>query len=290
MGKHTEALQAFDKAIELAPNNAGVWDIKGVVLFHLGNLDAALKAFEKVTQLDPNNAKAWQHKAETLYQRNSFTEAKRHIDKALLLDSEDATSLNIKGAINLRLGLYDDAAKLFEQAYRNRSDYRFIHNQAASLARLRLIDEAEDKLKVAIDLASVAGDKKSEIEYRTELQRLKRRGYATIWVDWWFGNVGAWGWLKKSFASFLLLLLFIYLLVPLLTPNSELIQSQHKFWWLHVGMGWESYIVPVAAILLILLSPMIRSVGPRGVEMAPLLPSPEKELKDIIEKMQPKLE
>jgi len=225
-----------------------------------------------------------------LYQTGSFTEAKRDIDRALLLDSEDATALNIKGAINLRLGLYDDAAKLFEQAYRKRSDHRFIHNQAASLARLHLIDEAEDKLKVAKDLASVAGDRKSEIYYRSELQRLKRRGYAAIWIDWWFGNGDTWGWLKRSFAGFLLLLLFTYLVLPLLTPSSELIESNNRSAWLHVGMGWESYIVPVAAILLILLSPMIRSAVPRGVEMAPLFPSPEKELKDVVEKMLPVLE
>ena len=37
-----------------------------------------------------------------------------------------------------------------------------------------------------------------------------------------------------------------------------------------------------------LLSPMIRSVGPRGMELSPILPSPEEKSKNIIEDMQPK--
>jgi len=56
-----------------------------------------------------------------------------------------------------------------------------------------------------------------------------------------------------------------------------------------VGRDWETYVVPVAASLLILLLPFVRDVGPQGVKIEPLLPHPEAELKELAEMIKPLL-
>ena len=68
LGKNQEALQAFDKALSIDPNNASVWYNKGIALSKLGLIQDSLDAFNKALSIDPNNANAsiWYNKGITL--------------------------------------------------------------------------------------------------------------------------------------------------------------------------------------------------------------------------------
>ncbi|MCJ7444801.1 MAG: tetratricopeptide repeat protein [Methanotrichaceae archaeon] len=54
-GKFDEAIQAYDKALELDPNNTGALNLKGLDLVKLGKHDEAIAAYDKAIELDPNN-------------------------------------------------------------------------------------------------------------------------------------------------------------------------------------------------------------------------------------------
>ena len=58
-GKYQEAIEHFDKAIELDPNYVDAWYNKGVVLDNLGEHEEAIECYDKALELDPNNADAW---------------------------------------------------------------------------------------------------------------------------------------------------------------------------------------------------------------------------------------
>ncbi len=47
LGKNEEALECFDKAIEIEPNYTKAWRNKGVALDNLGRHEEAIKCFEK---------------------------------------------------------------------------------------------------------------------------------------------------------------------------------------------------------------------------------------------------
>src|SRR5208283_5560541 len=61
-GKYTEAIKAYDKAIEINPQDADAWNGKGVILDELGKYDEAIKAYDKAIEIDPRYFEAWTNK------------------------------------------------------------------------------------------------------------------------------------------------------------------------------------------------------------------------------------
>jgi tetratricopeptide (TPR) repeat protein len=57
-GRHEEALQAFDKAIQLRPEAPGAWKNLGDALVELGRPADALLSFQHVLKLDPRHRDA----------------------------------------------------------------------------------------------------------------------------------------------------------------------------------------------------------------------------------------
>jgi tetratricopeptide (TPR) repeat protein len=61
LGRLPEALQTYDRALAVNPDNADTWDFKGEAHFKLGQLREALAACERALQIDPNHALALAH-------------------------------------------------------------------------------------------------------------------------------------------------------------------------------------------------------------------------------------
>jgi tetratricopeptide (TPR) repeat protein len=52
-GKYVEAINAYDNAIEINPQNSDVWIFKATCLEHLGNYNEAEKAYDKALEINP---------------------------------------------------------------------------------------------------------------------------------------------------------------------------------------------------------------------------------------------
>lgn len=52
-GKSEEAVKAFDRAIEINPQQADAWMIKGIALEDLGKRDEAILAYRKAIEINP---------------------------------------------------------------------------------------------------------------------------------------------------------------------------------------------------------------------------------------------
>jgi len=57
LSRYDEALQYFDNATDLKPDNAEYWYNKGMALFNLSRYDEALKCFNKAINLKPDDHK-----------------------------------------------------------------------------------------------------------------------------------------------------------------------------------------------------------------------------------------
>jgi Flp pilus assembly protein TadD len=55
LGRYNEALEAYNRALELEPSYILAWNNRGVVLLDLGRYREAESAFQQALELDPNN-------------------------------------------------------------------------------------------------------------------------------------------------------------------------------------------------------------------------------------------
>jgi len=92
-GNADDALKAFDKAIELNPQNSTTWKDKGVALSILKKYDEAIKALDKAIEINPHDLYAWGNKWLALGQLGKSDEAMKAYDKALEIDPQDSIAL-----------------------------------------------------------------------------------------------------------------------------------------------------------------------------------------------------
>ena len=56
--KYAEALQSYDRAIEINPNNAFAWFNRGLTLANLQRYDEAIDSYNKGLAIEPDNTHA----------------------------------------------------------------------------------------------------------------------------------------------------------------------------------------------------------------------------------------
>ena len=57
--RYNEALQSFDKALELDPKSIKSWSFRGIVLEKLFRHDEALQSYNKALEWDPKLKEDW---------------------------------------------------------------------------------------------------------------------------------------------------------------------------------------------------------------------------------------
>jgi tetratricopeptide (TPR) repeat protein len=98
-GRYDQALQAFDQALKLKPNDPALITFKGIVYYAKGQNDKAMKEFEAAIKLNPNFGRAY-------YQRGMIYEKQEKFDQALA---------DLKKAKSLGYGIDSDFIALMER-------------------------------------------------------------------------------------------------------------------------------------------------------------------------------
>jgi len=98
-GRFEEAAAAYQKAIELKPDQAGYYNNLGNALAKLGKIDEAQAAYQKSVSLDPvNAASAWRNLGIVLYNAGKSKDAVEPLHKATQLDPKNAQGWYLLGA------------------------------------------------------------------------------------------------------------------------------------------------------------------------------------------------
>jgi tetratricopeptide (TPR) repeat protein len=89
-GSYEEAVKAYDKAIELEPNNAtfymAIVPSLNMLVFITNNQskrNESMKAIDKAIQIDPKNPRAWELKGSFLSQMERYNESLEAYDRAI---------------------------------------------------------------------------------------------------------------------------------------------------------------------------------------------------------------
>ena len=81
-GKFEEAIQIFNKAIEMVPQSVYAWIGKGKALNNQDKYDEAIEAFDKAIEIRPS-IDAWFRKGEALYIQGKYDEAIKAFDNII---------------------------------------------------------------------------------------------------------------------------------------------------------------------------------------------------------------
>jgi tetratricopeptide (TPR) repeat protein len=81
-GLYDQALQAFDQALKLKPNDPALITYKGIVYYARGNNPKAMQLFEEAIKLNPNFARAYYQRGMVHQAQEKYKEAIPDLEKA----------------------------------------------------------------------------------------------------------------------------------------------------------------------------------------------------------------
>ena len=153
-GAAPKALQDFDKALSLEPGLNRIYMFKGLTHITLGELDQAAGAFEKLNLPLPHYGSAFVQLARAFFQADKFKEALTWADKALTLNPDDTSALSERAGALQKLALYEKSLAAYNEAIKlSPKDPGLYVLKSSLLMTLGDYPNAEDQLSTAILLA-----------------------------------------------------------------------------------------------------------------------------------------
>src|SRR3989440_3487720 len=150
---YQEALQAYERAIQLDPNFAEAHDARGDALSSLERSQEALAAYEQAIQLDPNYAHAYEGEGNVFYNLKLYYEALEAYEQAIRFDPSSASAYNGKGDALYYLKRYQEALLAYERAIQLDPSYASAYNgKSWTLWHLKRFEEALMAYEQAIRL------------------------------------------------------------------------------------------------------------------------------------------
>lgn len=156
VGNDEESLSAFQKALEIEPDNVIARYNYGTVLQELKQYEQALKEYDKAVALQPDLAKAFNNRGMTYFLLGNYRKAVADLQKAFALDASIVEVHNNLGVVFSQLGKKKTAHKYFLEAIRLRPDYDRAHYNLALYYRER--GKPEEAFRHFLRLKSINAD------------------------------------------------------------------------------------------------------------------------------------
>lgn len=147
-----QALEDFEKAVELEPAAAWVRCERGSALRIMGHNDSALADFGRAIELDRGYARAYTGRGTTLGNMGRYPEALSDLNRALELSPPDAWALSRRCWIYIKLGAFERALADATQALvLTPGDTSTLMHRAEVLHGLGRFEEARADLETTIE-------------------------------------------------------------------------------------------------------------------------------------------
>lgn len=190
-GRKDEAAQHLQQALKLNPQYWEAAHNCGMLLLELGRHAEAVKCFDAAEKLNSNSAALYQMRAVCLSAVNRFEDAETDYEKSIALDPSLAETHNNLGLLHWRFDRLEQAFACFDRALALRPDFHgVLNNKAVVLLHLQLLDEAFATLQRS--LAAAPNDAQT-LFYLATLQLLTgdfERGWLAREARWRLPSVG----------------------------------------------------------------------------------------------------
>ncbi len=150
-----EAIECFNKALQIDVNNIRIWNKKGYTLRNLGKYKEALECFETALKIQPNNSVSLTGIGYVYYSLGDYKKAIEYFDKSLANIKNNIEiefkvyGLNGKGYANAYSRKYDKALRCFEEALKIKSNPYSLNGIAHVLSKKDNYEEAVEYLEKA---------------------------------------------------------------------------------------------------------------------------------------------
>ena len=134
--EYDQAIQDFDQALRLSPNDTTVFNNRGNAYYAKGDFDQAIKDYSEAIRLRPDFALAFNNRGDAYMRRHEYERAVEDFGEALRFARESyatvggddsapfnsATALSSRGIAYIHIGDYDHAIKDLDEAIRLKPD------------------------------------------------------------------------------------------------------------------------------------------------------------------------
>ena len=115
-GKFFEAIEYFDKILEVEPNDSIALGNKGAALTQLNKYEEALLIYDNALQIDPANINILNNKAATLFNLGKIDESLQTLDNILEIEPSNVNVLILKGKVLSETKRHGEAFSIFKKA------------------------------------------------------------------------------------------------------------------------------------------------------------------------------
>ena len=153
LDKHEQALESYDRALRLRPNEAAVLNDRGASLLALGRLEEALQNYDRAIAAQPRFAAAFSNRGSVLERLERYDAALANYNRALALQPDLVDAHYNLGNVLRALGRPEDALASYDRALRLRPDHAdALNNRGQALKDLMRYDEAMASYDAALAL------------------------------------------------------------------------------------------------------------------------------------------
>ncbi len=151
LGKHEEAVNCFNNAIDIQPNHVPSHCSLGIAFKDLGNFEQAAVVFKSALRYQPNHFDSQNNLAYALLMSNHLDEAAIAFQEAIRLQPDNAKLYSNLATIYQVQGLFDKAVTNFHEALRIDPSIKSVHqNMGGALSAQGFIEEAIDIYRKAL--------------------------------------------------------------------------------------------------------------------------------------------
>jgi len=155
INKYNDAVMHYANAIKYNPQYSEAYGNRAALYQLQGKNEAAAKDFKQITTLDPHSPHAYRERGKLLFRLGNNAEALKCFSKALGIDPQHVESLANRGSLYTASGEYDLATKDFSAAIKLNPDSPAAYNNFAWLLATCNDPEYRDGKK-AVDYATKA--------------------------------------------------------------------------------------------------------------------------------------
>jgi len=151
VGRHADALHAYDQLLALQVGSIHVFNNRGVALSKLKRFQESIDSFDMALRMKPDFSEAWCNRGVANFGLGRFEDALENYDRALRINPNYPDAYLNRGNVLARLMRYEDALASHDAALALRPDFvDALVNRGGVLANLQRLDEGLESARRAL--------------------------------------------------------------------------------------------------------------------------------------------